>query len=51
MHGPLSRLVCAACGHEMRPPPGGCCVFCAFGDFPCPDQQVSGSCSCGSEGA
>jgi hypothetical protein len=31
--------VCAGCGERLRPAPGDCCVFCSFGDTPCPPQQ------------
>ncbi|CAA7618338.1 GDCCVxC domain-containing (seleno)protein [Magnetospirillum sp. UT-4] len=50
MPGSLWRLDCPACGAAMVTPAGGCCVFCAFGDHPCPDVQASSSCSCGAEG-
>lgn len=50
MPGPLWQLACARCGHVMHPPPGECCVFCAYGDVPCPDAQIAGSCSCGAQG-
>ncbi|MBW7850654.1 MAG: hypothetical protein H3C38_09180 [Rhodospirillales bacterium] len=50
MPGRLWALECAACGHAMHPPQGGCCVFCAYGDVPCPDAQREASCSCGTEG-
>lgn len=47
MPGSLWRLDCPACGHAMVTPPAGCCVFCAFGDTPCPDVQRGAACSCG----
>jgi len=28
----------------MRPKPGDCCVFCSFGDVPCPPKQQGGDC-------
>lgn len=31
--------VCLACGRQLRPRPGHCCVFCSFGDVPCPPMQ------------
>jgi hypothetical protein len=31
--------VCTACGERLRPEPGDCCVFCSFGDTPCPPKQ------------
>jgi hypothetical protein len=30
---------CDACGATMRPQPGDCCVFCSYGDVPCPPIQ------------
>ena len=30
---------CDACGHVFRPPPGACCIYCAYADAPCPSQQ------------
>lgn len=51
MPGQLWSLACKGCGTVMHPPKGECCVFCAYGDVPCPDAQISRSCSCGSEGA
>ncbi|WP_239113177.1 GDCCVxC domain-containing (seleno)protein [Shimia biformata] len=35
---------CADCGHLMRPAPGDCCVFCSFGDVPCPPVQLGQCC-------
>ncbi|MEO5623086.1 MAG: GDCCVxC domain-containing (seleno)protein [Dokdonella sp.] len=37
---------CAACGAKLQPKPGDCCVFCSYGDVPCPPIQQSRSC-CG----
>ena len=36
---------CPACGTVLRPKPGDCCVFCSYGDIPCPPMQ-HGSASC-----
>jgi hypothetical protein len=33
---------CSGCGTLLRPLPGDCCVFCSFGDVPCPPVQCSG---------
>jgi Zn ribbon nucleic-acid-binding protein len=33
---------CRSCGHIMRPKPGDCCVFCSYGDVPCPPIQQDG---------
>jgi hypothetical protein len=32
--------VCTGCGERLRPLEGDCCVFCSFGDRPCPPQQA-----------
>jgi len=31
---------CTQCGLEMRPMKGHCCVFCSYGDVPCPPVQA-----------
>jgi len=33
---------CPACGVELKPEPGDCCVFCSYGDAPCPPVQAHG---------
>ena len=33
---------CPACGTVLRPEQGDCCVFCSFGDVPCPPVQQAG---------
>lgn len=30
---------CNGCGTMLRPKSGDCCVFCSFGDVPCPPIQ------------
>lgn len=30
---------CPACGALLKPKPGDCCVFCSYGDAPCPSMQ------------
>jgi hypothetical protein len=35
---------CAGCGVMLRPKPGDCCVFCSYGDVPCPPVQRHGQC-------
>jgi hypothetical protein len=30
---------CAGCKVVLRPKPGDCCVFCSYGDVPCPPIQ------------
>ncbi len=39
---------CRGCGERLKPKPGDCCVFCSYGDVPCPPMQagaVSASCA------
>ncbi|HSK20251.1 MAG TPA: GDCCVxC domain-containing (seleno)protein [Longimicrobiales bacterium] len=31
-------FVCPGCATRLRPDPGSCCVFCSFGDRPCPPR-------------
>jgi hypothetical protein len=33
---------CTRCGAVLRPKPGDCCVFCSYGDVPCPPVQAAG---------
>jgi hypothetical protein len=40
---------CAACGVLFRPKPGDCCVFCSYGDTPCPPVQQDGRGCCGGD--
>jgi hypothetical protein len=35
---------CPSCAAKLTPKPGDCCVFCSYGDFPCPPVQDSKSC-------
>ena len=37
---------CKACGAQLRPLPGDCCVFCSYGSIPCPPIQQAGTCGC-----
>jgi len=30
---------CKGCGAMLKPLPGDCCVFCSYGDVPCPPVQ------------
>ena len=30
---------CKACGQRMKPKQGDCCVYCSYGDVPCPPIQ------------
>lgn len=31
---------CKACGVLLKPKPGDCCVYCSYGDVPCPPIQL-----------
>ncbi len=35
----LYFYTCKRCGLEMKPRRGDCCVFCSYGDVPCPPIQ------------
>lgn len=35
---------CKGCGQVLRPLVGDCCVFCSFGDVPCPPIQAGSKC-------
>ncbi|HET6629836.1 MAG TPA: GDCCVxC domain-containing (seleno)protein [Woeseiaceae bacterium] len=35
---------CPGCGTMLRPKPGDCCVFCSYGDRPCPPRVQGGCC-------
>jgi transcription elongation factor Elf1 len=32
---------CEGCGEILKPKAGDCCVFCTYGDVPCPPIQLS----------
>jgi hypothetical protein len=34
------KTTCLACGVQLRPKPGDCCVFCSYGNVPCPPIQL-----------
>jgi len=34
---------CRQCHTLLKPLPGDCCVFCSYGDVPCPPVQLDGS--------
>lgn len=42
---------CKRCGFEMKPKAGDCCVFCSYGDVPCPpiqeEREDRGGACCG----
>ncbi len=31
---------CSGCGQLLKPQAGDCCVFCSYGDVPCPPIQL-----------
>lgn len=35
---------CSACGVLLKPLAGDCCVFCSYGDVPCPPIQLDKGC-------
>lgn len=35
---------CKKCGALLKPVPGDCCVYCSFGDTPCPPRQAYADC-------
>ena len=35
---------CPWCGVKLKPKSGDCCVFCSYGDVPCPPMQDQRSC-------
>jgi hypothetical protein len=34
---------CEQCHMVLRPKAGDCCVFCSWGDVPCPPVQLAGT--------
>ena len=38
---------CPSCEKQIKTKQGECCVFCCYGDYPCPQEQVSASSCCG----
>ena len=37
---------CSACRVLLKPKAGDCCVFCSYGDVPCPPVQINGKGCC-----
>jgi hypothetical protein len=37
---------CRSCGALLKPKRGDCCVFCSYGDVPCPPVQRDGRGCC-----
>ncbi len=38
---------CTNCHTLLKPQAGDCCVFCSYGDVPCPSIQHSNTCNAG----
>jgi hypothetical protein len=36
--------ICPSCSTLLRPLQGDCCVFCSYGDVPCPPKQTGNAC-------
>ncbi|WP_426857867.1 GDCCVxC domain-containing (seleno)protein [Terasakiella sp. 4MB5A] len=37
---------CKGCAKVLKPLPGDCCVYCSYGNTPCPPKQKGTSCCC-----
>jgi hypothetical protein len=37
---------CNGCGVVLKPKPGDCCVYCSYGDVPCPPIQEGDGSKC-----
>ena len=37
---------CPSCESVIKTPKGECCVYCSYGDYPCPQAQFVGSSCC-----
>ncbi|MDZ7771761.1 MAG: GDCCVxC domain-containing (seleno)protein [Balneolaceae bacterium] len=37
---------CPRCDNLIKPQKGDCCVFCSYGDHPCPPVQKEGESCC-----
>ena len=50
LHMPTDACVffheCRHCGELLRPKAGDCCVFCSYGNVPCPPMQGDGPGCC-----
>ncbi len=36
----MNMYICSSCKTNLFPKDGDCCVFCSYGDTPCPDKQT-----------
>ncbi len=41
-----SSFRCAECKEVIKTKKGECCVYCSYGDYPCPQAQIIGSSCC-----
>ncbi|MEQ8366980.1 MAG: GDCCVxC domain-containing (seleno)protein [Roseicyclus sp.] len=37
-------FACPSCATVLSPKPGDCCVYCSYGDVPCPPVQTGQGC-------
>lgn len=37
---------CSSCETVVKTKEGECCVYCSYGDYPCPQAQLVGSACC-----
>lgn len=37
---------CPSCHQVIKAKKGDCCVFCSYGDVPCPPMQQDNECDC-----
>jgi len=40
----LYFYACKNCGNIIKPKDEDCCVFCSYGNFPCPPKQTNKNC-------
>ncbi len=45
-HACVHFYACKGCGALLKPREGDCCVFCSYGDTPCPPVQSDGKGCC-----
>ncbi|HIP80947.1 MAG TPA: hypothetical protein EYH16_00855 [Leucothrix mucor] len=38
---------CKQCKKQTKAIKGECCVYCSYGDYPCPNAQMVGASCCG----
>lgn len=40
---------CSSCNKLIVAKEGECCIFCSYGDYPCPKAQITASSCCGND--